>query len=122
MTLIASLLTNDYAIQVSDRRITPSDKFDDRNKATIFDGRLAIGYTGLADIAGKPTDIWVSDVLATAPLPDPFDYLAQAIKSEILRIPRPLAEKRMAFSAVGWRLSKEYRFEPTLNMNRPNTG
>jgi hypothetical protein len=55
MTLVMSLITESWAIQVSDRRLVwlgpdsvVSRKDDERNKAVLWCNRLAFAYTGLA--------------------------------------------------------------------------
>lgn len=53
MTLILSIGNTDQVIQISDRRLSMSQKVitDDSNKATVLvcrNGRFAVGYTGIA--------------------------------------------------------------------------
>lgn len=73
MTLILNLITEAWAIQVSDRRLVwlgAEDKIvrkdDERNKAVVWCNRLAFAYTGLAELGPKreSTDEWLARELA----------------------------------------------------------
>jgi len=73
LTLILTCMTNDYAFQVSDRRlIDMNGKIfdDDQNKAVLFSTFMTFGYTGLAYTGRKKgkifetTDIWLTEVLS----------------------------------------------------------
>jgi len=72
MTLILSEITTAWALQVSDRLLTISDRgvvsaFDRlSNKSVIFharDGVAALSYTGLAYIRDISTDAWIAQQL-----------------------------------------------------------
>ena len=72
MTLILSLATPQYVLQVTDRLLTRKvknniSKFDQvSNKNIIYKARDAIvtfGYTGVAYIDNKPTDTWIVEKL-----------------------------------------------------------
>jgi len=106
MTLVLGCLTKDYAIQVSDRRTIDLDGNivdNDRNKAVAFDGRYAFAYSGLAELEGMPTDVWLTRELAIAPYDDPFGSVANAAV-DVMRNPRiPVSLKRFAFIGVGWK-------------------
>jgi hypothetical protein len=80
VTIIMSVVTADYTMQVSDRLLTrklttlttpeqvfyePWDKA--ANKSVIVlgsDGLFAMGYTGPAHVAGAPTDGWIAEFVA----------------------------------------------------------
>ena len=72
MTLVLNLITESWAIQVSDRRLVWLDrgkivrKDDERNKAVMWCNRLAFAYTGLAELGPmrEPTDEWLARELA----------------------------------------------------------
>jgi hypothetical protein len=73
VTLVLSLITESWAIQVSDRRLVwlgPNRqivrKDDERNKAIVWCNRLAFAYTGLAELGPKreATDAWLARELA----------------------------------------------------------
>ena len=71
MTLIQTVITNDYVLQVSDRRLT---KGFDRTKSIIIDDEDAtklicwnfsftVGFTGIARMDRRqrePTSLWLS--------------------------------------------------------------
>lgn len=68
MTLVLSLLTPHYALQVSDRLVTRSGSAFDplANKSVIYHARdaiVTIGYSGLAYLEGVPTDKWIAQKL-----------------------------------------------------------
>lgn len=70
MTLILSCLTPDFAIQVSDRRLTQLDGDvieDEANKALLFCGHSSFAYTGLARIGHERADEWLMERIASAP-------------------------------------------------------
>jgi hypothetical protein len=76
LTLIVSILNRSYVLQVGDRLVTRrwgmgstarSEPFDElANKCVIYaasDAVVAISYTGIAFIQGKPTDVWLAETL-----------------------------------------------------------
>src|SRR5437016_4841959 len=73
MTLILSLATPEFVVQVSDRRLTTlrpgTTQFDivddNRNKIVDWGNRVVFGYTGLAQINGISTDDWLARSLAS---------------------------------------------------------
>jgi hypothetical protein len=99
MTQILTLLTHDTVIQVSDRRVSfPHRAPDDlRNKATIYLTLAAFGYTGLASLAGHPTDLWMTEVLGpTMGLGEGFDALRLAANRDVPK------RERLAMVCGGW--------------------
>jgi hypothetical protein len=109
MTLIASFVSAEHAVQVSDRRLTSGSLgrlIDDHaNKAVLFCGRMAFGYTGLASIGSSRTDRWLTDVLSDAGDVD----VAAAVRALRIRataafaqLPYESSVKRHAFVGVGW--------------------
>jgi hypothetical protein len=67
MTLVLTLLTSDYAVQVSDRRLVAPDGSvfeDEENKGIFWQGVASLSYTGLARIGRKPTPEHCLDVMA----------------------------------------------------------
>lgn len=84
MTMILSLATPTLVLQVSDRRasfvqrsrIVPRD--DLTNKAVVYDGRVCFAITGVTEVLGERTDIWLAKVLAEAGALDKgFELLRQ---------------------------------------------
>lgn len=122
MTLIMSLLSRDYVIQVSDRRFLwfePDDKVrridDESNKSVLWAHLNAFAFTGIGNLGVKHrTDLWLARHLAKVEggLPAEqadqghvFRAIAEAATEyfngpRIARIDRDL--RRHAFVAVGW--------------------
>lgn len=78
MTLILTLVTPTFAIQVSDRRVSYVDGriYDDEaNKTAVVaaaDGVLVLSYTGPAYLDGAPTDHWLAEQVSNQELPLQF--------------------------------------------------
>lgn len=118
MTLILSCLTDRYAIQVSDRRLTLQDGSvydDDSNKAILVNGRIAFGYTGLAflDNGRIRTDDWFLDALIDSHKANPkaspmdtFKFVAELATQALSNIDTKPEFKRLAFIGIGWLRSK----------------
>lgn len=124
MTLVLSLITESWAIQVSDRRLVwlgPNDeivrKDDERNKAVLWCNRLAFAYTGLAELGPRrePTDEWLTRVLSewwveAGEVEQKQDAVVAAIADRAgaaIRRPRiaraiPPHLRRHAFVGTGW--------------------
>lgn len=124
MTLVLSLITESWAIQVSDRRLVWLDavggivrKDDERNKAVVWCNRLAFAYTGLAELGPmrEATDEWLARELAESwanagAVEQSQDAVVAAIAdraSTAMKRPRiarriPAHQRRHAFVGVGW--------------------
>ena len=66
MTCIISFSTRRFAVQVSDRRVSPAEPGDQANRAIVFlapDGVLSVGYTGAAHVGDSPADVWLAELL-----------------------------------------------------------
>lgn len=105
MTLILSVLTKDYVVQASDRRLTNASTGevvdDDANKAVVFNGHLAVGYTGLSRIRGCATDLWITEVLQDCRDPKTaLTALCRDAKRDLAAV--PARWRRQAFVLVGW--------------------
>ena len=120
MTLILSAVSGDYAVQVSDRRLTRGNGVlsDETNKAVLFCGRAAFAYTGLAKMGNVPMDEWLTQALVTArteSLSDAVNSLAQQATTEFQKIRYSRRIKRHAFACIGWtRPSNETFVSPII--------
>lgn len=124
MTLVVSLISESWAIQVSDRRLvyvgpdgTVVRRDDEKNKAILWCNRLAFSYTGLGELGPgrEGTDAWLARELAAwwgeedrmgqdqGAVIDAIGKRAEvAIRrlTESQSVPRALL--RHIFSGVGW--------------------
>ncbi len=107
MTLILSCITEHFVVQVSDRCLsdlrTGRAIEQEANKAVFLSNRVAFAFTGLAEIEGKPADIWLRDVLTPH---ESVGHGVHLIVDEATRafteLQAPRAAKRQAFVGVGW--------------------
>lgn len=135
MTLVLACLTPYAVYQVSDRRLVDAQSRDividdERNKAVVVESRVSFGYTGLAEIKGERTDVWLAKTIGDGSSADMAkvanrirDRATEAFKS--WRISKEL--KRHAFQGVGWlRLRGESDSTPGIitihNALEPSTG
>jgi hypothetical protein len=119
MTLVLSVATPAYSLQVSDRLVSKGgDPFDPlANKNVVLratDGLLVFGYTGLAFLDGMPTDTWIADRIsggACAEIGWALAYGSFAVRdvgSSLLALSEPLQgnpgfrEYGGEICAVGW--------------------
>jgi len=109
MTLILSCLTNDYAIQVSDRRLTLNGNVfeDNENKVVDWGGQIAFGYTGLARILSKPTDHWLCEALLNDFSPQGTLSLNSILEKVRLKATNDfkklfIKDKRLTIIGIGW--------------------
>ena len=107
MTLIINCATHEYAVQVSDRRLTKGGKVveDDANKIVLFCGRMAFSYTGLAEIGKEKTDIWLTKILADPKcqsLSDAVRTIKARATESFQHVPWSKTQKRHAFVGIGW--------------------
>ena len=110
MTLILGCAVGDSVYQISDRRLVYSNGIvatNTQNKSVFLDGRVAVGYTGLAEIAGKPTDRWLAEILhrefsKSADLKASFVALRDSATAIFKSIRLAPHLKRHAFQAIGW--------------------
>ena len=92
MTLIISVLTDQYVALVSDRRITWSEggktkrQEDSDIKTFNLYGQFIMGFTGLARIDGLRMEAWVSKVLDGIPAHDYFNVLREEIDAAFHRL------------------------------------
>jgi len=110
MTLTLSAVIPDFAIQVSDRRITSlltGEIMDSMtNKAVVFGNRMVFCYTGLAELEGQPTDRWLADALHELPNGMPMrevaDHIANRAERAVSASKCPPPKRHLAFCGVGW--------------------
>src|ERR1044072_3631718 len=107
MTLILSCLTREYAIQVSDKRITDmksgSIREETRNKGVQFCNHMVFAYSGLAAVQGQNTDVWLTETLAQRESLEDGMLLARDLLGEAFRkLNCSSKAKRLAFVGVGW--------------------
>ncbi|MHB1445928.1 MAG: SEC-C metal-binding domain-containing protein [Acidimicrobiales bacterium] len=116
MTLVVGAMCQDYAIQVSDRRLTMDGRLadDESNKATVVvceNARLIVGFTGLASAGSFQTQEWLLKNLQES---GPPDFLALNLterlvdrattafaENPVLRRIRP-EDKRTTFMLTGF--------------------
>lgn len=93
MTLILTLVTQDFVIQASDRRLssTDGDLFEDEeNKAICYNGNMLLAYTGLARVDRKSTAEWLIGALSKLrDLDHLFKDLPGIAGRQFIRIRRP---------------------------------
>src|SRR6185295_11309633 len=105
MTLVLGCLTDRYAVQVSDRRISfPSKEPDDTsNKGTVCCAQMSFAYSGRAEIEGQQTDEWLAHTLSSAPtFNDAMPILRDKATGAFARSNLPKNQKRHAFIGTGW--------------------
>lgn len=77
---------------------------DDANKAVALNGHSAFNYSGLADLSGRRTDLWLSEVLAeVGNLTDQtVNVIAERATAAFSKVKLPAALKRHVFIGTGW--------------------
>jgi hypothetical protein len=134
MTLVVSMLNSEYAVQLSDRRLsTPrATVTDEANKAIVvitLTGRVVMGYSGLAQAGNRDIFETIKDVLLEAATPDyaweRMVYRFAGGLSEVFNHPTiralPPGQRRASFHFVGH--MRTYPPTPTItyvsNWNDP---
>lgn len=110
MTQIISAVTKEYALLVSDRRLTfgqgpkIGQLFDDDTcKLVSLCNTCGIGYSGLAHIEGSPTHEWIAKTLAAANCRDPglaSRILAESAGRALHKLPSDI--RCQTFLITGW--------------------
>lgn len=121
MTLILSCMTQEYVVQVSDRRLTDFDTgsvVEDQSNKTLFFcgcGQMAFAYTGLSRLGRLPTADWLIEHLARATsLPDGMEIITKAASSDLMRVNFPPSigteerrrRRRIAVVGVGFAMPR----------------
>lgn len=127
MTLVQTFFSNDFVIQVSDRRLTRSDGsvFDDEyTKLVYWNDSATAGFTGLARIdrrQQKSTSEWIAEVLCDY---GDFGYGVNALRTEaesaIRKLPNNF-DKRLAIVVAGFDSGGNLRCAQVANFD-VNTG
>ncbi|MBM3167011.1 MAG: hypothetical protein FJZ94_06165 [Chloroflexi bacterium] len=120
MTIILTCLTWQYIVQVSDRRLTKNGKLyeDNANKAIDFCGQMAFAYSGLAELEGMRTDLWLANVLSSPSaraLPEALTAIRDRASECFRHLPYPYSpqQKIQSFVGVGWAsLAEEASSQP----------
>jgi hypothetical protein len=112
MTQIVSVITKDYALLASDRRLTVGEGprlgelvDDDACKLVSLYNTCGIGYSGLARIEGKATHEWIATTLASANCRGPAkasQVLAERAGRVLASV--PVSIRRQIFLIAGWEL------------------
>lgn len=118
MTLILSLVGPDYVVQVADRRISllhPSGRTtvrdDNTNKVVNFANRTVLGFTGIAELEGERTDLWIADRIAASPdIGDGFESLLDDLTTLFSR--RPYKGHGHAVTAAGFKWESDGSVTP----------
>jgi hypothetical protein len=115
MTLLATLVCDEFVMQVSDRRMSRGGKPvpGEWNKAVVWCNLASVAYTGNAfrdRRQTKPVDDWVAETIGPATsVYELFGYLIHGAEAWLKRTP---AIHRQAFSLVGWAPHLDGRFVP----------
>lgn len=119
MTLVLICMADEYIIHVSDRRLTLASEpqqptSEHANKAIFLDGRYIFGFTGLAELGGKRTDLWFAEqIQATGdmPLANRLHLLAKQLPAAVRYAPPKY--RALAFVGAGFaRRGREAPIEP----------
>lgn len=112
MTLLFTALSDEYVVQVSDRRLTRNGNlYDDEANKGIYvgcaDATFSIAYTGLGEIGGQRTDEWVVDYLASTnagnlPFRELFKLFHEEVASRFSRFRRLGDKRRISFVFAGF--------------------
>ncbi len=108
MTILLSCITQDYALQITDRRLVfPDGKLadDSSNKALIYKGHMAVCFTGLACLGGKPTVDWLIQQLRGNEGPtflDACNRVAENATIEMRKVKARISLKHHTFHITGW--------------------
>jgi len=108
LTLILSLASQDFVIQVADRRLTNKvggRTSQDDNKVVLFCNQMAFAYTGLAEIGNTKTDKWLVTELGklqSRSLSDAILAIRDLSTEAFRKIRLPQDWKRHAFVGAGF--------------------
>jgi hypothetical protein len=115
MTLLVTLVCDEFVMQVSDRRLSRGGKLmpGEWNKAVVWCNLASIAYTGNAfrdRRETKPIDDWVAETIG--PATSVYDLFGYLIHGAEAWLKQTRAIHRQAFSIVGWAPQVDGRFVP----------
>jgi hypothetical protein len=110
VTQIISVITKEYALLASDRRLTYADgpnagevHSDDECKLVSLCNICGIGYSGPSRLGGQPTHEWIATTLAGAQCCDANRATQTLVDMAPLALPRAAPElRRQIFIVAGW--------------------
>jgi hypothetical protein len=125
MTLVLSLATPHYVVQVADRRISHLKNktvMPDQNKSVMLCNRMAFAYTGMAVLESEQTSVWLWKVIqelknqcSTSDVVYHIAKRATEAVSKTNRIHYPEDwQLRHAFIGVGWKQIDDGELVPTV--------
>jgi hypothetical protein len=104
VTLVLTAFTQDLVVQVSDRSLSQKGVplAETRTKTVVW-GPLMFGMSGLAEIEGERSDMWLAARLSEISVgaPDPLERLTTKATQAFSQV--RLDWRRHAFVAAGWR-------------------
>lgn len=132
VTLVLACCTESHIYQISDRRLTtlgdPGQVIDDeQNKSVMVNGRVVFSYTGVSQIGGEKTDVWLTRTIANTPNDDMAQVARNIADRATSDFRRYGIRRHHAFQGVGWfRLKNETWISPGVitvdNGIDPRTG
>ncbi len=107
MTLIGAIITQDFAAQVSDRRLTKVGKpFDEKaNKSVVLCSHMAFGYSGLAELGRERVDDWLVRVLLETrmgAISEIFLHVIAQANQAVSSLTLQASKKHLAIIVTGW--------------------
>jgi hypothetical protein len=109
VTLILSLIRNEYVVQVADRRVTwPDGRIgnDDTIKSVVLSNQMIFSFAGMATIGHQTTDFWLTTALTeltkTSSTEDACNWIAYRATEVCRKLQVDKASKRLAFVGVGF--------------------
>ena len=88
---------------------------DARNKGIQFHNQMLFAYSGPAEIEGKPSDVWIADVMAERAdnLQESVEHLSNKATEHFARLPWAPRWKHFDVRGVGWaQLDDEQKLSP----------
>ncbi len=122
MTLIVSVLSPQWVMQASDRRITEgpgADPRDGANKAVFAAERFVFAFTGRAEVDGAAADEWLQLTLARLfgrgmNAEDAFAEVALLLSGKISALPAADRNRALSIVGAGWSDESFAAREPLL--------